>query len=141
MAKKDSGQSKNTPNPYLAGLLAWLVPGAGHWYLGHRSRGGVIFAAVCITFLLGITLSGLEMIDPQNAKAWFCAQLLCGTPTLISLLVQDPTTTINEIYGRGVDLGQVYAGVAGLLNLLCILDVLNRKPQSLPKQNSAVEKG
>ncbi len=141
MAKKGSGQSKNTYNPYLAGLLAWLVPGAGHWYLGQRSRGSVIFTAVGITFLMGIMLSGLEMIDPQNAKAWFCAQLLCGTPTLISLLIQDPTTTIKEIYGRGVDLGQVYAGVAGLLNLLCILDVLNRKLQSPAKQNSAVEKG
>ena len=141
MAKKASGQSNDAYNPYLAGFLAWLVPGAGHWYLGQRSRGGVIFAAICATFLLGIVLSGLEMIDPQNAKAWFCAQLLCGTPTLISLLVQDQATTINEIYGRGVDLGQVYAGVAGLLNLLCILDVLDRKPQSLPRQNGVVEKG
>jgi uncharacterized protein DUF6677 len=110
---------------YLAAILAWLVPGAGHWYLGKRSRGAIIFLAICSTFLIGLYLGGLEMINPQGSfgsKAWFCAQILTGLPGLIAAIAQDPN--IGPGYGRGVDLGQVYTGIAGLLNLLCILDVL-----------------
>ena len=33
-------------NPYIAGLLAWLVPGLGHWYQGRKAK-AVLFA-VCI---------------------------------------------------------------------------------------------
>jgi len=109
---------------YFVGFLSWLVPGAGHWYLGQRHRAGAIFLAICVTFLLGVILGGVEMIDPQNAKAWFCAQILCGLPAVIVTFVQDPN--LKAGYGRGVDWGQVYTGIAGLLNLLCVLDALAR---------------
>ena len=108
----------------LVGFLGWLVPGAGHWYLGQRVRGVVICVSICVTFLLGVMLGGVEMIDPQNATAWFCAQLLSGLPGLIGTLAQNPDIPMG--YGRGVDLGQVYAGVAGLLNLFCVMDILMR---------------
>ena len=116
---------------YFVGVLAWLIPGAGHWLLGMRQRAVVIFVAICSTFLIGLVLGSIEMIDPQYAKAWFCAQILTGLPAIIATLQQDSTIIISEIsgYGRGVDVGQVYAGVAGLLNLICILDALLRSQQ------------
>ena len=117
---------------YLVCILAWLVPGAGHWYQGKRRRGVLIFVAICATFVLGLVLGGIEMINPQGTfgdKAWFCAQILCGLPALITTLAQDPNVGMG--YGRGVDLGQVYAGIAGLLNLLCILDVLVKEPPGI----------
>ena len=106
------------------GMLAWLVPGAGHWYLGMRGRGVVIFVAICTMFVLGLALGGLEVVDPENSKPWFVAQIVSGLPAIISTLMQKPQMAAG--YGRGVDLGQVYAGVAGLLNLLCLLDALAR---------------
>jgi len=43
-------------NPYIAGLLAWLVPGLGHWYQGRRAK-AVLFAACIIPiFCLGAWL-------------------------------------------------------------------------------------
>lgn len=121
MAEK---QIKNEFLIYFITLAAWLVPGLGHWLLGHRQRAVVIFLAICSTFALGILLGGLEMIDPHKSTAWFCAQVLTGIPALISVKLQNPEIAAG--YGRGIDIGQVYAGVAGLLNLLCILDVLMR---------------
>ena len=102
--------------------MAWLVPGAGHWYMGKRNRAVVIAGTICTTFMLGIILGSIEVIDPQQATAWFCAQILCGIPTMIAALIQQPNLPMG--YGRGIDLGQVYAGIAGLLNLMCILDAL-----------------
>ncbi|MCP4712138.1 MAG: hypothetical protein GY869_26240 [Planctomycetes bacterium] len=125
----------NQPGPesavYFVGVVAWLIPGAGHWLLGMRQRAVIIFVTICSTFLIGLVLGSIELIDPQHAKAWFCAQILTGFPAIIATLLQDSATTIKTISGfaRGVDIGQVYAGVAGLLNLICILDALLRSQQ------------
>jgi hypothetical protein len=120
---------KNENTIYLVGLLAWLIPGAGHWLLGEKNRGAVIFVAICTTFLFGIMLGTIDVIDPQEAKAWFCAQVLCGLPTIITTIlakILTPNFALEKIFGRSRDIGQVYIGVAGLLNLLCILDALYR---------------
>jgi TM2 domain-containing membrane protein YozV len=119
---------KNENALYFIGLLAWLIPGAGHWLLGHKNRAAIIFVAICSTFLFGILLGSIDVIDPQQAKAWFCAQVLCGLPTIITTILAQKLTdnTLLDIFGRSRDIGQVYLGVAGLLNLLCILDALYR---------------
>ncbi len=128
---------------YLAGILAWLVPGAGHWYLGEHFRGGVICVAICGIFLLGVTLGGVEIIDPHNietitAKAWFYDQLICGVPSVIGMLAQDSDAAMG--FGRGVDLGRLYVGVAGLLNLLCIMDVLMPRLSRRPTRQTTTRK-
>jgi len=45
-------------DPLIAGLLAWLVPGAGHFYQGRHVKGAIY--AVCI---LGLCLTGWAMAD------------------------------------------------------------------------------
>ena len=128
-----SKRSQNNANlAYSAGVLAWLVPGAGHWCLGRRPQALIIFVTICATFALGIHLAGIEMVDPHGSTAWFCAQMLAGVPALVAVLLQNPDVPAE--FGRGVDLGQVYAGVAGLLNLLCVLDALMKTHQAAPKK-------
>jgi hypothetical protein len=81
-----------------------------------------------VTFLLGLLLGGIEVIDPQNAqmmpRMWYVCQIFGGLPTLVVTFIQESDTAPG--LGRGADIGQVYAGVAGLLNLLCVMDVLTR---------------
>ena len=107
---------------YFVGIIAWLIPGGGHCLHGRWERGIIMFFTICSTFLMGIMLGGIEMVDPK--VPWYYAQIITGAPAIMATLIQNPQITSMEIYGRGVDLGQVYAGVAGLLNLLCILDAL-----------------
>ena len=117
---------------YFVGLLGWLIPGGGHWLLGMKDRAFVIFFAVTSTLILGLAMGSIEVIDPQHSKAWFFAQILAGLPTIIVTFIQNNAVGVlvqvsdNAIYGRGVDLAQVYTGVAGLLNLLCVVDALFR---------------
>ena len=122
MAKSDKAPGEKIT--YFVGVAAWLVPGAGHWFLGQRYRALILFLAITSTFGLGVLLGSIEMIDPKNSRAWFCAEILVGGPTILTAWRQSPAIPSTEVYGRQVDLGHVYAGVAGLLNLLCILDVL-----------------
>jgi len=135
MAQKQYNKPGKKPTYFLV-LLAWLIPGAGHWYLGLRARGVIIFLTVCFTFLLGLILGSVEVIDPQYAKGWFLAQALGGLPAILGAALQDKMQPITEIYGRGVDLGQVYTGVAGLLNMLCIIDVLSRISPSMDSSDA-----
>ena len=42
-----------------AGLLGWALPGAGHFYIGERTRGAVIFVTIALTFLLGLWVGSI----------------------------------------------------------------------------------
>lgn len=112
-------------NSYIAGVLAWLVPGAGHLYLGEKPRGLLLCVGVCVTFFLGVLLGGVVMVDIHYSKPWFLAQILTGAPCIIATLLQNMLHTEVGV-GRGVELGQVYTGVAGMMNLLAVLDALLR---------------
>jgi hypothetical protein len=113
---------QNGAGDYLMGVLAWLVPGAGHFYLGMPKRGAIIFVTICATFMLGLVVGGIDLIDPHLERPWFCAQILTGVPAVVAAFLQDPDVLPGV--GRGMDLGQLYTGVAGLLNLLCVVDAL-----------------
>ncbi len=39
-------------------FLAWLVPGAGHLYLGKRGRAAIFFLVVVAMFVLGLVSDG-----------------------------------------------------------------------------------
>ncbi len=132
---------KNSKQPaalYLVGILAWLIPGGGHWMSGQKNRAIPIFFGIVITFIVGVFLGGSELIDPQNARLWFCAQIFTGLPAVVASLLQNPAIEMGN--GRAVDLGQLYTSVAGLLNVLCILDALIKGPDPFNSQGAEVTK-
>jgi hypothetical protein len=117
----------------LAGLLGWLVPGLGHIFLGHRTRGLILLVTITATFWFGIALGGLAgTVDRHGRTAWFLAELCNGGNTLTALAVRSvvvptgPHATVRPGHWLTVDIGIHYAGISGLLNLLVILDVLVR---------------
>jgi len=117
----------------VAGLLAWLVPGLGHLYIGDRGRGLIFMITISATFWAGIAVGGAgSTIDPQHRKLWFSAQLLTGAQTLVAVAIHQkaiapyPKSDKAPIIGHWltIDVGTHYTGVAGLLNLLVILDAI-----------------
>ena len=102
----------------LIGIVAWLIPGAGHWMLGKKNRAIAIFCGVMFLFIIGIIAGGTALINPGHAKLWYLAQIFNGLPCLIM------TTKAEMGYGRGIDIGQLYTACAGLLNLMCVIDAM-----------------
>ena len=49
----ESVQKINLKNPLLAGLLAWLVPGLGHYYQGRFPKAFLFFLCITSMFLVG----------------------------------------------------------------------------------------
>ncbi len=101
-------------------LAGWLIPGAGYMLLGEKKRAIIIFIAITLTFTIGIYIASIGVIDYVNAKAWFVAQVL-NSP-LVIILGSISAASDYSIYGRTYDIGQIYTSIAGLLNLLCIVN-------------------
>ncbi len=106
----------------VVGALAWLVPGGGHFVLNKRRQAVVIFVAVLLTFLVGLYIGSVGVIDPVRAKPWYAAQLM-NTP-VVALLARISTAGDYPVYGRPNEVGQIYTSIAGLLNLLCIVNAI-----------------
>jgi hypothetical protein len=141
------------PNPMLrtliAGFLAWLVPGLGHFYLGERHRGLICLIVITATFWGGVAIGGIGMtmeerggasasgapaqqvvgatVDPQKRTAWFMAQIGTGVNALAAMsCARFAPAGPGRYCWQAEDVAVVYTGVAGLLNLLAILDALAR---------------
>lgn len=68
----------------LAAILAFLCPGAGHFYLGHTRRAILIALGVFGMFFGGILVGGLDAVDKQENLIWFLAQA-CTGPTAFAV--------------------------------------------------------
>ncbi len=121
-----------------AGLLSWLVPGLGHLYIGDRTRGIVCMVTIVVTFWGGVAIGGVRAtVDPHERTLWFFAQLCSGSNVGAAYLLRgDAPKASKEISSAQIaawagpwvsaDIGVHYTGVAGLLNILVILDALGR---------------
>lgn len=116
--------SKNSPTLFLliVGLLAWLVPGAGHFLLKEKKRSIIIFATIVLTFCAGLYIGSIGVIDPVGAKPWYVAQIM-NSP-MVAALGHLTAGGGYPVYGRPNEIGQIYTSIAGLLNLLCIVNAV-----------------
>jgi len=118
--------------PYVAGPLAWLIPGAGHWYLGMKARGVILFVTIAAMFWTGVAIGGVRTtVDPQKNMHWFMGEICTGGHAILAVAINNamnwPEDSFDKrSYLKSRDIGVVYAGVAGLLNLLAIFDATVR---------------
>ncbi|TKJ39606.1 MAG: hypothetical protein CEE38_02480 [Planctomycetes bacterium B3_Pla] len=106
----------------IVGLLAWLVPGAGHLVLGKKRHAAVIFVTVVLTLCTGLYIGSVGVVNPVGAKPWYVAQVM-NTPA-VAALGQITRSGEYPVHGRPSEIGQIYTSIAGLLNLLCIVNAV-----------------
>lgn len=119
----------------LAALLAWLVPGLGHWYLGERSRAVIFFVVTTVTFWGGVAVGGVRItVTPRENGPWIAAQLCMGPQAVAALVLSEQTKAGSGDQFKAPwpasNISVVYAGITGLLNLLIIIDALARAEAS-----------
>jgi len=104
------------------GLLAWFVPGAGHFILNQKKQAIIIFITIAVTFCIGLYAGSIGVIDPVGAKPWYVAQIM-NSP-IVAAIGYLTRTGNYPVYGRPGEIGQLYTSIAGLLNLLCIVNAV-----------------
>lgn len=106
----------------VVALVGWLVPGGGHFLLKEKKRSVIIFIAIVLTFCIGIYVGSIGVIDPVGAWPWYLAQIL-NSP-LVAVLGHFSAGGGFPVYGRPSEIGQIYTSIAGLLNLLCVVNAV-----------------
>jgi hypothetical protein len=132
MAKPTESTEQTSSSTALAACLAWVIPGMGHWWLGHRARAAIFFVVITVTFWAGVAVGGVRnTISPKENGAWIAAQLCVGPQALFVLYLNQktlerPDSDSLKAPWPASNISVVYAGVAGLLNLLVIIDAMAR---------------
>ena len=108
-------------------LLAWLIPGGGHFLLKRPGRGAVLGISVVLVFLLGLMMRG-ALFQPQSGDiltmviyyGGFIGDLSSGILYLIATWMgyNQP-----DMPGHVYDYGAKFLVSAGLLNVLAMVDV------------------
>ena len=104
-------------------LFAWLLPGAGHLYLGRIGKGLVFLGAIGALFVLGVLMdAGLQMhlgFDDPLALLRSLAQMALGVPYFLARAFGFEAGRVTSVT---YEYGNTFTEVGGLLNVLVILD-------------------
>ena len=107
-------------------LLAWLIPGGGHFLLHRPLRGALLAASVAIMFLLGLMMRG-ALFQPQTGDILTTVIYVGGfLGNLMSGILYFFTRWLGyaqpDIAGHVHDYGTKFLVGAGLLNVLAMVD-------------------
>ncbi|MDZ4829642.1 MAG: DUF6677 family protein, partial [Phycisphaerae bacterium] len=158
-----SGPSDDQRINLGAALAGWVLPGLGHIMLGERRRGFFAMAGVMILLLTGLLVGGLDCVDRDEDRLWFVGQA-CAGPLVIGASFANDALIKSGRVGKLLDppiqsgrlppgtpppprvstfkglahpneFGTLLVFLAGLMNLVVILDAIVREPLS-PAMNS-----
>jgi len=113
-----------SPERTAAGvLLAWAVPGLGHWIIGRRGKALLYFAVITATFLLGVLLAEGRNLDYERDKIYFLAYVFNLGETLLAWFLSQGLVRDHAI--PYLQVGFLYTAVTGLLNLVAMMDFIS----------------
>ena len=102
-------------------VLALLLPGAGHIYLGRRGRGIAYFCIVVFLFIVGLSVDGRLYTVQQGNVLSFLATIGSMGAGLLYFLGRI-TGPPGDITSLTFEYGTTFTLTAGLMNLLLVLD-------------------
>lgn len=123
-----SSEAHESPisNPRLAAFLAWVFPGAGHFYLGDRRRGLLLGGLIFLCLILGCSLDGLLMWQTSGSPLLILGTLGSAGAGLPFLALRFLLGYQGDPAAAGYEYGASFLLTAGLLNWLLVLDTWDR---------------
>ena len=103
-------------------LASWAIPGAGHLWLGRRSKGLIFLIALPLMFAIGVAIRGclfpFELSDPLVGLACI-ADFGIGIPYFVASALG---LGAGEVRAVTYEYGNAFVMTAGLLNFLVVID-------------------
>ena len=117
-----AAEQTQTGGLVLLCLASWAIPGAGHLWLGRRSKGLIFLLALPLMFGIGLAIHGrlfpFDLTEPLVALA-AVADLGVGLPYFIGSAMGFGAGDVRAVT---YEYGNAFLIVAGLLNLLVVID-------------------
>mgnify|MGYP001193481275 FL=1 len=106
----------------VSSVLAWVIPGLGHIASGRVMR-GIVFAIIVLSlFLGGILLDGkVYRPEPGQPLSYLAAVGAAGVG-LPYVAAHQAGWNLGDIRSQSHEYGNTFTLLAGLLNLLIVLD-------------------
>lgn len=135
MSAKTEGVERRM-GAWLAALLAWAIPGAGHVYAGRAQRGLIICGVVLTMFVAGLLLGGhlfgLHNVSDVGLLAYVYGFCNFGIGFVYFLCLWANLGVADQAQRATAEYGNIFLMIAGLLNFLAALDAydirVGRKP-------------
>jgi uncharacterized protein DUF6677 len=108
-------------SPSLLVGLAWLVPGLAHAVQGRKLRALLVSVTLVGLFVLGTALAEGSNLSRERHFYYWSGQFLVGLPAIAAEYLGGEMRVTHDI--AYVDAGLVFGCVAGLLNVLAMIDV------------------
>ena len=119
---RSAGASQASSMTYVAPIAAWLVPGLGHLIQRRYGRGLLLMLAIFVMFFAGLGMQGKvysfntgDLLDILG----FVGDLGAGALYFIARMMN---WGIGNIHRAVADYGTKYIVVAGLLNVIAVVD-------------------
>jgi hypothetical protein len=111
---------------WIAMALAYLVPGAGHLYLGRRQRAIAYFCIVVFMFAVGLAVDGdLYAVSRSGGSLLRLLAALGSMGSGLLYWIADFKGIVGDITSITYEHGTAFVITAGLMNLLLVLDVFD----------------
>jgi hypothetical protein len=120
-------RAKKVEEPPSGGLVllclaAWAVPGSGHLWQGRKDKGLIFLVALPLMFAIGLAAHGrlfpFDVSEPLVGLAAL-ADLGIGLPYFVATSLGLGLGDVREVT---YEYGNAFLIVAGLLNLLVVID-------------------
>jgi hypothetical protein len=118
----ESGSSVDSIRILVTCVLAWAVPGLGHIAAGRVARGLVLGLVVLSLFAGGIGLHGKVYRPEQGEPLTYLAAVGAAGVGLPYVAAHAMGLGFGDIRTQSYEYGNTFTLVAGLLNLLIVLD-------------------
>jgi hypothetical protein len=102
-------------------VLAFLVPGAGQFFLGRQARGGVFFCIVLSLFVIGLSIDG-RLYTVQHGSLLSLLATIGSMGMGIPYFIARAMGPFGDVTSITFEHGTAFTLTAGLMNLLLVLD-------------------
>jgi hypothetical protein len=107
-------------------VLAYLIPGAGHLYLGKRARAITFFVIIVVLFVIGIVIDGdLYTVTHSGGSLLRLLAALGSMGSGIMYFIAAGIGVQGDVTSITYEHGTAFTITAGLMNLLLMLDAFD----------------
>ncbi len=109
-------------NAVVAAILAWLIPGAGHFYLGRRGRAVLFLILIVTAVVVGVLLEGKLWRIVGGQPLSILGTLGCAGLGIPYFVLRFVLGYEGNLVAQGYEYGAAFIVTGGLMNLLLVLD-------------------
>lgn len=114
------------PNPWLVAVAGWVVPGAGHFLLGVPRKTAVFLVVLAGMTGIGLAFGGRLFPFQMSEPLVFLASVAEWAVLAPRLVAEMAGWGQGRVVAATYEYGNTFLIVAGLLNILVVLDAVDR---------------